>query len=75
MKTILTCLALVFFLMSCEDQWGNDAQMAYVVEIVDNGDGTCNYGFGDKPGGTKNRSISMSCGLYKLGDGIFADQK
>ena len=69
---VLICLALAFLFAGCEDQWGNDAQMGYVIDIVDDGNGSCTYYFSSSPDDkTHKSSMISSCGLYKLREGIF----
>jgi hypothetical protein len=60
---------------SCDDQWGDDAQMGYVSAIEPGNDGVCTYYFSFEPEGkSRDRAIDMTCGLYTVGEGIFIDK-
>jgi len=70
--SVLICFALAFIFTCCEDQWGNDARMGYVVEIDDDGSGRCTYTFAPSPDDkTGDFKMVTSCGAYKLREGIF----
>lgn len=73
--SVIFCLALASVFGSCEDKWGDDATMAYVIDVIDNGDETCTYVLSSKPKGSNDRkSITTDCGLHAIGEGFWIDK-
>jgi hypothetical protein len=73
--SVLVCFMLAFLFSRCEEQWGNDAKMAYVVDFTDNGNGQCTYHLSSSvKDHTPKYTIVAPCGEYKAGDGIFISQ-
>ncbi len=74
-SAILFCFVLALFISSCEDELGHTATMRFVIEITDNGDGTCTYQFAKKADdNAADRSMTTDCGRWKVGEGIWLEQ-
>lgn len=74
--TVLICFVLACSFTACEDSWGDDARMAYVIEIEEGTDGMCNYHMAwEVDSKTTERTIPLPCGGHKVGEGFFIDQE
>ncbi|HZY81178.1 MAG TPA: hypothetical protein VFE50_16755 [Cyclobacteriaceae bacterium] len=75
-RTLFLAMAVAFIYTSCEESWGNDAKMRFVIAIDDNGDGTCVYSMAKHPDDkTAESKLTRACGMNKVGDGFWIDQK